>query len=137
MTVEEATEVLLDRNSETAKSREHDSWATFGWTSTGKYILVAWDHIQDDPLTIRPITAYESLKDGAADMADKKRNHQQTGHSAEDKARHEAIREKLNGRPTPEELMESGAYELPVPHGLVLDAMRLLGNSEPSAKLQI
>ena len=60
-------------------------------------------------------------------MADKDGNHQRTGHSAEDKARHEAIREKLNGRPTPEELMESGAYELPVPHGLVLDAMRLLG----------
>jgi DNA-binding XRE family transcriptional regulator len=60
-------------------------------------------------------------------MADKKRNHKQTAHAAEDKARHKAIRKKLKGRPTPEELIQSGAYEQPVPHGLVLDAMRLLG----------
>ncbi len=59
VTVEEASEVLLDRGNETERSREHDSWVTFGWTSTGKHILVAWEHVQDDPLTIYPITAYE------------------------------------------------------------------------------
>jgi transcriptional regulator with XRE-family HTH domain/uncharacterized protein YktA (UPF0223 family) len=60
-------------------------------------------------------------------MAAKKRNHPQPRHTPEDRARHKAIREKLNGRPTPEELVESGEYEPPVPHGLVLDTMRLLG----------
>jgi DNA-binding XRE family transcriptional regulator len=60
-------------------------------------------------------------------MAAKKRNTGQTRHTAADRARHKAIREKLNGRLTPEELVESGEYGPPVPHGLVLDTMRLLG----------
>jgi hypothetical protein len=59
ITQEEVEEVLLNRSNETTRSREHDSMATFGWTSTGKHILVAWEHVQDDPLTIYPITAYE------------------------------------------------------------------------------
>src|SRR2546426_624421 len=74
-----------------------------------------------------PSRPTRSLKDGAANMVDKKRNHHQTERTAADKARHKAIREKLKSRPTPEELVESGAYDQPVPHGLVLDAMRLLG----------
>jgi hypothetical protein len=32
---------------------------TFGWTSTGRHIIVVWDRVFDDPLTIYPITAYE------------------------------------------------------------------------------
>jgi hypothetical protein len=56
-------------------------------------------------------------------MADAKRKNHQTAHTAKDKARHKSIREKLNNRPTLEELVESGAYEQPIPHGLVLDAM--------------
>ena len=58
-------------------------------------------------------------------MADNKHNNQQTENTAA--TRHRAIRERLRSRPTPEELVESGAYEKPVPHGLVLDAMCLLG----------
>ncbi len=60
-------------------------------------------------------------------MAAKKRNAHPPKHTAEAKARHKAIRAKLKGRRAPEELVASGEYEPPVPHGLVLDTMRLLG----------
>ena len=60
-------------------------------------------------------------------MAAKKRIPHPPKHTAEDKARHKAIRDKLKGHPTPVELVASGEYEPPVPHGLVLDTMRLLG----------
>jgi hypothetical protein len=33
--------------------------ATFGWTQTGRHILVVWEHVADDPRTIKPVTAYE------------------------------------------------------------------------------
>ncbi len=58
VTREEVDDVLYNRRNETAKSREHDSWVTFGYTSTGRYILVAWEHAGDDPLTMYPLTAY-------------------------------------------------------------------------------
>ena len=30
----------------------------FGWTSTGKYIIVVYELVLDDPRTLYPITAY-------------------------------------------------------------------------------
>lgn len=30
----------------------------FGWTSTGKYLFVVYEHVLDDPFTVYPITAY-------------------------------------------------------------------------------
>jgi hypothetical protein len=33
--------------------------ATFGWTQTGRYLLVVWEHVEDDPRTIKPVTAYD------------------------------------------------------------------------------
>ncbi len=32
---------------------------TFGYTSSNRYVAVVWEHVMDDPLTMRPITAYE------------------------------------------------------------------------------
>jgi hypothetical protein len=58
VTVEEAEEVLLNRGNRTEKSRSSDHWVTFGATVTGKYLAVVWEHVQDDPLTIVPVTAY-------------------------------------------------------------------------------
>jgi hypothetical protein len=26
---------------------------------TGKHIIVVWEHVEDDPRTIKPVTAYE------------------------------------------------------------------------------
>jgi hypothetical protein len=59
LTKEEVEIVLMDPDNETDESHSSGSPVTFGWTETGRYIIVVWEHVQDDPLTIRPITAYE------------------------------------------------------------------------------
>jgi hypothetical protein len=33
--------------------------ASFGWTTTGRHIIVIWDELNDDPRMVRPITAYD------------------------------------------------------------------------------
>ena len=60
ITVEEVEEVLLDRDSEDTISRSSGRPSTFGYTSSGRYLAVVWEHIDDDPLTIYPITAYDA-----------------------------------------------------------------------------
>lgn len=57
-TQEDVEDVLFGPNSETTVSTSSGLPITFGFTSTGHYIAVVWEHIQDDPLTMRPITAY-------------------------------------------------------------------------------
>jgi uncharacterized DUF497 family protein len=60
ITIEEVEEVLLDRDSEDTISRSTGRPITFGYTSSGRYLAVVWEHIDDDPLTIYPITAYDA-----------------------------------------------------------------------------
>jgi hypothetical protein len=36
---------------------------TFGETSTGKYIAVVFDVVEEDPLAVYPVTAYEPTND--------------------------------------------------------------------------
>jgi uncharacterized DUF497 family protein len=60
ITVEEVEEVLLDRHSEDTTSRSSGRPITFGYTSSGRYLAVVWEHIDDDPLTMYPITAYDA-----------------------------------------------------------------------------
>lgn len=57
---EEVEEILFDPRSTTTSSRSTGYLITFGYTSTGRYIAVVWEHVMDDPLTMRPITAYET-----------------------------------------------------------------------------
>ncbi len=56
---EEVEEVLFDPDSDTTFSRSSDNQITFGYTQDGRYIAVVWEHVMDDPLTMRPITAYD------------------------------------------------------------------------------
>ena len=58
ITVEEVEEVLLDRDSADTISRSTGRPITFGYTSSGRSLAVVWEHIDDDPLTLDPITAY-------------------------------------------------------------------------------
>jgi hypothetical protein len=58
-TPEDIEDVLFDPESETAISRSSGHQITFGHTADGRYIAVVWEHVMDDPLTMRPITAYE------------------------------------------------------------------------------
>lgn len=59
VTVDEAEEVLLNRESSRAVSRSSGLPTAFGWTSTGRHIAVVYELVDDDPLTLRPVTAYD------------------------------------------------------------------------------
>lgn len=59
LTREEVEEVLSEPSNATDESHSCGRSATFGWTSTGKDIIVIWDEVLDDPLTAYPVTAYE------------------------------------------------------------------------------
>jgi uncharacterized DUF497 family protein len=59
VTIEEAEEVLLDRRSSRAVSRTSGLPTAFGWTSTGRHLAVVYELVDDDPLTLRPVTAYD------------------------------------------------------------------------------
>jgi hypothetical protein len=59
VTVEETEEVLLDPRSSRAVSRSSGLPTAFGWTATGRYLAVVYELVDDDPLTLRPVTAYD------------------------------------------------------------------------------
>ena len=58
MTIDEVEEVLQSPDSEFDISRTSGNPIAFGWTTTGKYIAVVFEHVLDEPLTIYPLTAY-------------------------------------------------------------------------------
>jgi hypothetical protein len=60
VTTEEAEEVLLDPQSSRAVSRSSGLPTAFGWTSSGRYLAVVYELVDDDPLTFRPVTAYDA-----------------------------------------------------------------------------
>jgi uncharacterized DUF497 family protein len=59
LTPEEVEEVLLDDTIPSEVSRSSGRPCKFGYTSTGKHIIVAWDEVCEDPLMIYPATAFE------------------------------------------------------------------------------
>jgi len=59
LTPDEVDEVLLDPSIPTAASRRTGRPCKFGWTSTGKHIIVVWEEVHADPRMIYPVTAYE------------------------------------------------------------------------------
>lgn len=59
ITVNEVEEVLLNEDNAVGESRSSGRPLTFGETSTGRRIVVVWEQALDNPLVIRPITAYE------------------------------------------------------------------------------
>jgi uncharacterized DUF497 family protein len=60
ITIAEVEDVLLDRESEDTLSRSSGRPMTFGYTSSGRYLAVVWEHVDDNLLTIYPITAYDA-----------------------------------------------------------------------------
>ena len=58
VTIEEVEEVLLDPDSSKAFSRSSGYPMVFGWTTTGQYLAVVYEEVLDDPLIVRPITAF-------------------------------------------------------------------------------
>jgi hypothetical protein len=59
VTREEVEEVLAGNYEPARRSRSSGQPAAFGWTASGKYVMVVFELVSDDPLTVYPITAYE------------------------------------------------------------------------------
>jgi uncharacterized DUF497 family protein len=59
ITMEEVEEVLLIESNAVGESRSSGRPITFGETATGRRIAVIWEEALDNPLIIRPVTAYE------------------------------------------------------------------------------
>jgi hypothetical protein len=60
ITMEEVEEVVLNEKNPVGESRSSGRPITFGETSTGKKIAVVWEEALDNPLIIRPVTAFET-----------------------------------------------------------------------------
>ena len=58
VTQEEVEEVLQSEDTDFDISRESGNPIAFGWTVTGKYLAIPFEHVCDDPLMIYPLTAY-------------------------------------------------------------------------------
>ncbi len=59
VSMEGAEEVLLDPQSSRAPSLTSGLPTAFGWTSSGRHLAVVYELVDDDPLTLRPVTAYD------------------------------------------------------------------------------
>ena len=57
VTLEEVEDVLLDPNSTQSTSRSSGELIMFGYTAEGRSLAVVFEHVDDEPLTVRPITA--------------------------------------------------------------------------------
>lgn len=60
LTCEEVDEILCDDTIETIYSESTGRPGKFGLTYTGKHIFVTWDELDDNPLMIYPVTAFET-----------------------------------------------------------------------------
>jgi len=59
ITIEEVEDVLYAAE-EVVASQSSGRPITFGETSTGKYVVVVFDVVEEDPLAVYPVTAYET-----------------------------------------------------------------------------
>jgi hypothetical protein len=64
LTPEEVDSVLSDPTNPVTTSHSSGYPATFGWTHTGRHVIVVWELVEDDPRTVYPITAYEVPEQG-------------------------------------------------------------------------
>jgi hypothetical protein len=58
-TMEEFEEVVLNPKNPVRQSKNRAHKVTFGETSTGRYLAAVWEPVLDDPMTIKPVTAYD------------------------------------------------------------------------------
>lgn len=58
VTPSEVEEVLRAPDGE-ERSRSSGRPVRFGWTSTGRYLAVVYDVVEDNPLVVYPVTAFD------------------------------------------------------------------------------
>jgi hypothetical protein len=59
LTRDEVASAFRDPHRWTTECQSSGRPLTFGMTDTGRYIAVVWEHVDDEPLTLYPLTAYE------------------------------------------------------------------------------
>jgi uncharacterized DUF497 family protein len=60
VTPDDVDDVLQSSKSQTRpEKRFNNRWETIGLTREGRLVSVIWDQVVDDPLTIKPVTAFE------------------------------------------------------------------------------
>lgn len=64
LTREEVDEVLEAHHPGTATSQSSGRPLVFGWTSTGKYVVVVYEDVDPDVPAVYPVTAYETEPPG-------------------------------------------------------------------------
>ena len=64
LTKDEVASVFAAADAITEESRSSGSPLTRGTTYTGRYVIVVWEHIDENPLTVYPVTAYEPEPEG-------------------------------------------------------------------------
>src|SRR4051812_35607824 len=57
---DEVEEVLSEPDNPSEQSRSSGERITFGRTRIGNYIAVVWELVDEDPRTVRPITAFHA-----------------------------------------------------------------------------
>lgn len=65
LTPDEVDSVLYNTAKDVIWNHQHQRWSAFGTTHTGRFILVAYDVVTDDPLAVYPVTAYEVPEAGS------------------------------------------------------------------------
>jgi hypothetical protein len=59
ITQDEVWDVVSNPQNKVVPSDSSGRPSTFGWTQTGRHIIVVWEEVEDEPWTIKPVTAYE------------------------------------------------------------------------------
>ena len=60
ITVDAEEDVLYNPRNTTGPSNHAGRMLRCGWTETGRFICVSWERAEDDPLVVRPVTAFDS-----------------------------------------------------------------------------
>lgn len=58
VSIEEAQEVV-NRPADVDISRSSERPIVFGWTSTGRFLAVVYETVEEDPMTVYVITAFD------------------------------------------------------------------------------
>lgn len=64
ITQDEVEDVVGNPANPTVPSDSTGRPLTFGWTSTGRHLGVVWEPVDDDPRTIKPVTAFDAPPPG-------------------------------------------------------------------------